>query len=74
MITNKQNNIHKVLGATFIIIGVVLYPTPIPGTTILAVLGFVWLIGKDRTLIFLKRILSKNIFKKLQIRNIVKKI
>lgn len=74
MIANKQNNIHKVLGATFIIIGVVLYPTPIPGTTILAVLGFIWFMGKNKTLVFLKSLLNKSIFKKLQIKNIIKKI
>ena len=69
-----NKNIHKIIGIIFITIGIIFYPTPVPGTTALAILGFVWFMGKDRTLIFLKRVLNKNIFKKLQIKSIIKKI
>lgn len=69
-----NKNIHKIIGIFFIIIGILLYPTPIPGTTILAVLGFVWFMGKDKTLVFLKKILSKNIFRKFKIKSLIKKI
>ena len=71
---NKTKNLHKILGIMFIIIGVILYPTPMPGTTILVVLGFVWFIGKDRTLLFFKKVFNKKMFKLLKVKNIVKKI
>lgn len=66
--------IHKIIGIFFIIIGIVLYPTPIPGTTLLIILGFVWFMGKNKTLIFLKRVLNKKIFIDLKIKSLVKKI
>lgn len=71
---NKKEIIHKILGIIFIIVGVIFYITPIPGTTFLIIIGFVLLIGEKRTLHFLKRILGDKIFKSLKIKSIVKKI
>ena len=65
-------NFHKILGALFIVVGIIFWITPIPGTTLLIILGFVWLLGKNRTSHFLKEILGKKIFKFLKIRNVVK--
>lgn len=69
----ELKNFHKVLGIIFIFSGIILYPTPIPRTTLLIVLGFVWIIGKKRTLHFFKEILSKKMFKFLKINKIIKK-
>lgn len=71
---NKWEILHKTLGFIFITIGLVFYMTPIPGTTALIVLGFVWLIGEKKTISFLKKILSKKMFKFLKIKNIFEKI
>jgi chromate transport protein ChrA len=70
---NKSTKIHKILGIIFIFIGIILYPTPIPGSTLLVVLGFIWIIGKKRTLHFLKEKLNKKLFKFLKIKKIIKK-
>lgn len=70
----ESRTFHKILGITFIITGVILYPTPIPGTTVLVILGFVWFIGKDRTLLFFKKVFNKKMFKLLKVKSIVKKI
>jgi hypothetical protein len=32
---------HKILGIVFVIAGLASYPTPVPGSTLLIVLGFV---------------------------------
>ena len=74
MVIKQRDNVHKTLGIILIITGVILYPTPIPGTTVLIVLGFIWFMGKNKTLSFLNKILNKKVFKLLKIRSIVKKI
>lgn len=71
---NDWKHFHKVVGIIFIVIGVILYPTPTPGTTLLILLGFVWILGKNRTLNFFKGIFSRKMFKFLKIKSIVKKI
>jgi len=68
------NIIHKIIGISFIVVGLISYIFPVPGSTVLVVLGFVWLIGKDRSLYFLKEILGKKIFKLLKIKKVVKEI
>jgi hypothetical protein len=70
----KLENFHKILGLLFIITGVVFWITPIPGTTLLIILGFVWLAGKNKTLFFLKEVLGKKVFKLLKVERVVKKI
>jgi len=65
---------HKIIGIALILIGLVSYLFPIPGSTLLVALGFVWLIGKDKTLFFLKEVLGKKIFKLLKIKKVVKDI
>lgn len=70
----KLENFHKILGALFIITGVIFWITPIPGTTLLIILGFVWLVGKNKTTYFLKEVLGKKVFKFLKIRSVVKKL
>ncbi|MFA6602138.1 MAG: hypothetical protein WCT02_04790, partial [Candidatus Paceibacterota bacterium] len=62
------------LGALFIITGVIFWITPIPGTTLLIILGFVWLVGKNKTSYFLKEVLGKKIFKFLKVERVVKKL
>jgi len=71
---NKSVIFHKILGFIFITFGLIFYLTPIPGTTILIVAGFVFLIGKKKTLNFFKRILSHKMFNKLRVKSIIKKI
>lgn len=71
---DKWGILHKTLGFIFITIGLVFYMTPVPGTTLLIVLGFVWLIGEKKTLYFLKKILSKKTFKFLKIKRVIEKI
>ena len=66
--------IHKIIGILLIFIGVVSYLFPIPGSTILVILGFVWLIGKNKSISFLRKILGKKIFKSLKIKEVVKDI
>ncbi len=66
--------VHKIIGISFIVVGLISYVFPVPGSTVLVVLGFVWLIGKDRSLYFLKEILGKKIFKLLKIKKVVKEI
>ena len=71
----KESNLfHKILGVVCITTGVVFYVTPVPGTTALIIIGFVFIIGKDRTTLFLKESLSKEIFESLKIEQIIKKI
>ncbi|OGI81797.1 hypothetical protein A3I95_00685 [Candidatus Nomurabacteria bacterium RIFCSPLOWO2_02_FULL_44_12] len=67
-------NWHKIFGIFFIIFGVIFYLTPIPGTTLLILLGFVWLMGKKRTSSFLNKVLSHKIFKFLRLERIIKKM
>ncbi len=71
---NEWKNYHKAIGVIFIGTGIIFYPTPIPGTTILIILGFVWLIGKKRTLNFLHEVLNKKIFNFLKVKSIIKKL
>ena len=66
--------IHKLIGVSFIIIGLISYMFPVPGSTVLVALGLVWLIGKRRALYFLREILGKKIFKLLKIKKVVKEI
>lgn len=70
----RWNIFHKILGVIFIVVGLVSYITPVPGSTLLIILGFVWLFGKGRTLRLLKKILSKKMFKLLKLENIIKRI
>ena len=65
---------HKIIGIVLILIGMISYVFPVPGSTLLVALGFVWLIGKVKTLIFLKEILGKKVFKLLKIDKVVKDI
>ena len=71
----KESKIfHKTLGIIFITFGIIFYLTPVPGTTILIILGFIFLIGKKKTLNFFKRIFSHKMFNKLRIKKIVEKL
>jgi hypothetical protein len=65
---------HKILGVLFIFIGIISYLIPVPGSTLLVVLGFIWLVGKNKTLYFFREILGKRIFKFLKIKKVIKKI
>lgn len=71
---NNSIILHKILGVIFIIFGLIFYITPVPGTTVLIILGFIFLIGKKRTLHFFNEVLSKKLFKLLKIKKIIKKI
>jgi len=70
----KWHPFHKVLGTLFLITGVIFYITPIPGTTLLIILGLVWLIGKNRTTYFFKEIMGKKVFKFLRLGKLIKKM
>jgi len=70
---DKYETFHKILGIVFISIGVIFYITPLPGTTILIIIGFILLIGEKRTKHFLKEILGKKVFKYLKINKIIKR-
>ncbi|MFA6354990.1 MAG: hypothetical protein WCW65_01015 [Candidatus Paceibacterota bacterium] len=65
---------HKFLGAIFILVGLTFYPTPIPGTTILIIMGLILVFGKRKTLVLLKEHLNKKVFKYLRINKIFKKL
>ncbi len=65
---------YKIFGVILIIIGIIFYVTPIPGTTLLIILGLIWLVGKRRTLYFLKEILGNKIFRRFRIKKVVDKI
>lgn len=69
----EENSFHKILGVIFIVIGILFYITPLPGTTFLIIVGFILLVGEKRTKHFLKEVLGKKIFKFLKINKIVKK-
>ncbi len=71
---DKWKIFHKVLGVIFIITGAISYITPIPGSTILIILGVIWLIGKKRTLHFFREHLGKKVFTTLHIKTLVKKL
>jgi hypothetical protein len=66
--------IHKIIGIFLILVGFVSYIFPIPGSTLLVALGFVWLIGKNKALSFLRKILGSKIFKLLKIKKVVEEI
>lgn len=70
----KWKHFHKFLGLAFIAIGIIFYPTPMPGTTFLILLGFVWFMGKKRTIESIKHVLSHKMFNFLKIKKIVNKI
>jgi len=70
----NREGLHKIFGIFLILAGIILYPTPIPGTTTLCILGFIWLIGEKRTTNFLRKILGGKIFKFLKIKSIIKKL
>ncbi len=71
---NKFEIIHKMIGMGLILIGLISYIFPIPGSTLLIVLGFVWLIGKTRSISFLRKILGKKIFRLLKTKKVVEEI
>ena len=70
----EKINFHKVLGSILILIGLILYPTPVPGTTFLIILGLIFVYGKGKALILLKKHLNNKVFKYLKINKIFKKI
>ena len=70
----EKVTVHKVLGAIFVLVGLIFYPTPIPGTTFLIILGLIFLFGKKKTLHLLKNHLNKKVFKFLRIKSIMKKL
>jgi len=70
----KLKYLHKILGIMFIIIGIIFYPTPLPGTTLLILLGFVWFVGKKKTIESFKSVLSHKAFSFLKIKKIVSKL
>ena len=70
----KSDIFHKFFGSLLIAIGVIFFVSPIPGSTPLIILGLVWLIGKDKTIYFLREILGKKIFKRFRIKKVVNKI
>lgn len=70
----RSIKVHKILGIIFIIVGIVFYFTPMPGTTFLIILGFIWYKGKKKTTAFLKEVFSKKMYESLKIKNIMKEI
>jgi uncharacterized membrane protein HdeD (DUF308 family) len=74
MTTRTSVTIHHLLGAILIILGILLYLTPIPGTTLLILIGFVWLLGGHRATHFFKRVLGKKAFKSMKVESVIKKI
>ena len=70
----KWEYFYKIFGIVLIITGVITYIIPIPGSTLLIVLGFIWLIGKKRALRFFEKNLNKKVFNSLKIKGIVKKL
>lgn len=71
----RQNmSVHRILGAALITTGIILYPTPIPGTTILIILGLIWAVEKTKTINFLKKTLGEKIFLKLKLSKIAGKL
>jgi len=69
----EWKKLHIALGILFIVVGITFYITPIPGTTLLIITGFIWLMGKDRTACFLKRVLGEKIFNFFKIESIIEK-
>ena len=72
--SKKWKIFYKTLGFIFIVVGVSLYWTPVPGTTILIILGLEWFIGKSKTLSFFKENLNKKVFRYLRLGAIIKKM
>jgi uncharacterized membrane protein HdeD (DUF308 family) len=70
----KHKLTSEILGIVLIFIGIIFYLTPIPGTTVLIILGLVWVIGVEKTMSFFKKHLSKENFKRFKIRSIIRKI
>jgi hypothetical protein len=70
----KWKHLHKIFGILFILTGIILYPTPIPGTTFMVLLGFVWFMGKKKTVDSFKSVLSHKMFNFLKIKKIIEKI
>ena len=52
----------------------VFYFTPLPGTTLLIIIGFIWLVGKNKTIHFIKEVLGKKLFKSLKIKGAFRKV
>jgi len=73
IIMKEWKKLHIVLGILFIVVGITFYITPIPGTTLLIITGFVWLMGKDKTVYFLKKVLGEKGFKFFKIERIIEK-
>jgi len=65
--------LHKIFGSAFILLGIALYPTPLPGTTILVIVGLVWLIGERRSRRFLMKIFGPKIFRRIKAPKIIDK-
>lgn len=70
----EWRKLHIILGIIFILVGITFYLTPIPGTTLLIVLGFIWIMGKERTLFFLKKVLGEKVFKSLKLEQVIEKL
>lgn len=70
----KHKLISRIFGILLIFIGIIFYLTPIPGTTALIIMGFILFIGPNKTLVFFKKHLSKENFKKLKIKTVFKKL
>jgi|GEM_PF-2529291 len=66
--------IHKIIGVTLILVGILSYVLPVPGSTLLVVLGIVWLLGRNKAGRFLKKVFGEKVFKLLKIKNAIKKI
>lgn len=71
---SKFKHFHKVFGIIFIIIGIIFYPTPAPGTTLLILVGFIWFMGKKKTIESFKNVLSHKMFNFLKIKKLVSKL
>ncbi len=70
----KWEYFYKIFGIILITTGIITYVVPIPGSTLLIVLGLIWLIGKKRTLSFFEKNLNKKVFNSLKIKGLVKKL
>lgn len=66
--------VHRIIGILLILVGLTFYVFSAPGSTLLVVLGFVWLVGKNKTLLFLRKILGEKIFKSLKEKDILNKV
>lgn len=70
----KIHDFHKILGLLLIVAGIIFYFTPVPGTTMMIIVGFIWVLGKTKARHLLKKILGHRMFKFLKIQKLIKKI